>query len=181
MLGIDWKQKLSFDRDTVCSVAFIVPVIVVIAHLSEGKPPNGFFWVCCAICVACVVGAKHWWAPIGTAALYMIGPLIGVAIFQQRRDAAIGVAVCGAVLAFVWWFAEFPSRRMRHIFVKNKCCPVCNRPLQARVLHHPLIDGEESDQHWIYHCGCGECTLFDLEGKGEHVSIRPAQQSDPAT
>lgn len=172
MFGIDWKQKMSFDRDTVCSVVFIVPVIVVIAYLMEGKSPNGFFWVCCAICVACVLGAKHWWAPVGTAALYMIGPLIGVAIFQQHREAAIGVAVCGGVLAVVWWFAEFPSRKMRQIFVKNKCCPVCNRPLQARVLHHPLIDGEENDRHWIYPCSCGECTLFDLEGKGEHVSIR---------
>ena len=28
---------------------------------------------------------KHWWAPVGTAALYMIGPLIGVAVFQQHR------------------------------------------------------------------------------------------------
>ena len=63
MFKIDWKQKVSFDRDTVCSIAFIFPSIIVIAYLMEGKSPNGVFWVCCAICIACLVGAKHWWAP----------------------------------------------------------------------------------------------------------------------
>ena len=95
MFKVDWNQKVSFDRDTVCGVAFIVPVIIVIAYLIEGQPPNGFFWVCCAICIASLIGARHWWAPVGTAALYMMGPLVGVAIFQQHRDAAIAVAVCG--------------------------------------------------------------------------------------
>ncbi len=135
---------MSFDRDTVCGVAFIISAIVVIAYLMEGKSPNAFFWICCAICVACLVGAKHWWAPIATAALYMIGPLIGVAIFQQHREAAIGVTVCGAVLAVVWWIAEFPRRKMRERFVTKRCCPVCNRPLHARVLHQPIITGKKT-------------------------------------
>jgi hypothetical protein len=169
MFKVNWKQKWSFDRDTVCGVAFILPAIVVLAYLIEAKPPNALFWVCCGVCVACLVGAKHWWVPVGTVALYVIGPLIGVAIFQRHRDAAIGAALCAGVIGLVWWFAELPNRRARQAFSEGRHCPACSRPLRAGVLHHPLIDGQDNERHWFYRCSCGECTLFDLEGNAQHV------------
>jgi hypothetical protein len=172
------QRKWSFNRDTAFGAAFILPALVVSIYIAEGMPPDGVFWLCCGVCLVCLVGSKHWWAPVGATALYAIGPLLGLAIFQQHRGAAIGVAVCAGVIGFVWWVAELPNRRARQAFADARHCPMCNRSLRAPGLHHPIIDAQESERHWLYRCSCGECTLFDLEGNAKPVMMPPRPPSD---
>lgn len=174
------KRQWSFDRDTILGVAFILPALVVAIYITEGKPPSTAFWVCCGVCVVCLVASKHWWAPVGATAFYAIGPLLGVAIFQKRPEAAIGAAVCAAMLGVVWWCAEAPNRRARQVFAEARYCPACNRPLRPRMLQRAIIDGQESDRHWVYRCTCSECTIFDLEGAAKRVTMQSPSTVDPA-
>jgi hypothetical protein len=81
--------------------------------------------------------------------------LSGISPYGQPPSFVIRRVIAGGFLilyiVFVWWYAVYPEIRRRRLFLRGKLCPVCNRPLQAKRVHHPIQVGADgpSPMHWF--------------------------------
>lgn len=166
----NWRSRLfhswrNLERDQVLGAIFIFPAILVAAVLLEGSVRTTASWVCSAICVICLLAARRPALLIAAAAYYAVFPLAFAAIFTWRKEAIVGTAACALVLSASWWWLDRPDRLARQSFTTGRHCTRCNRPLQSRRLHRPIMGGEiPSETHWFHRCECGEQTLFDQVG-----------------
>ena len=160
-----FRSWRNIERDQVLGAIFIFPAIIVAAVLLEGGVRTNAFWVCCAIVVICLLAARRPVLLVAAAAYYAVFPLAFAAIFTWRKEAIVGFAVCAAILAASWWWLDRPDRLARQSFTAGRHCTRCNRPLQSRRLHRPIMDRDTaSETHWFHRCECGEQTLFDQLG-----------------